>query len=122
VEKYRIIIGIVARVSPVINNGTCRAYFDANCVKPPIRVLIFAFCINTNAMRSSFHTQIEFTVANVAIAGFESGMKIFIRILKDEAPSIIALSCIDEGIVLKNPSNVYMEKGSNIPVYIKITL
>ena len=87
-------MGIVITTRPIIVSGIFILYLDLNTVIPTINVLSWSFWRKIRAIISSFHTHKEFTTIKVIIGGIERGSIILVRVLKEEHPSIKALSMI----------------------------
>jgi hypothetical protein len=102
--------------NPDTTTGTFIEYRDWWTVSPTIIVWVLSIGRNMSASNSSFHIQRELTIIKVAIGGPDTGIIIFLNILKLPQPSIIEDSMISHGILRKKGTSRYTLKGAVIPV------
>jgi hypothetical protein len=65
-----------------------------------------------NAQKKSFQIHVNRRIESDPNTGRDNGRMIRHRICRSLAPSILAASMKDVGIVLKNPRNINMENGN----------
>ena len=118
--KNNRIIGNDANVSPAKSEPQSAECSPNNDIIPTGIVRFIFSVIKISGKKKSFHAAIKLIITTVPSAGRINGNTTYQRTLRFPVPSIRAASSNSEGIVLKKPVSMSMDKGIPVAVFIKI--
>src|SRR5687767_15983745 len=119
--KYRIVIGIDARMAPAISCP--QMYWSPTTIIDSLigTVIVVWSEVKTSARRNSFQDRVNEKIAEATIPGAESGNRIRNSAPILVQPSTIACSSSSGGMARKYPMSIQVQNGTVIDRYVSIS-